>query len=379
MTLPITEYQPSAGLFFMLVFISLNMTILNVIMASVVDAVSKARTAHDDLVVEEKQKELASARKNLERLCRKLDKDGGGTLTYDELREGFINNPEFRLNLEAMDVKLEDLYTVFHMLDTDSSGDLNHKEFCDGVFKMKTSDEHTMLVFIKHHVQELFKDVHETIHILKSDILNSINDGNSKLSEVLTGQKEELKNLETLERTAIASIDRTESKLDSREPIPRSDWRTKPGATAQVTSRQTSPQVESKAKAPYGMDRKYEAPGSDSADSMKAQDKIEIDLETLSSMMTSFVRELAVSSSQRKDKDVDNERPLLAFGGFRNEEAKYSSSSDALQAVSQANVSVSVPDPRACPLQHPLQQELQLLGSQQSSLGSSLVRCVVML
>merc|ERR1719502_249231 len=85
-TVPIIERSPITVVFFTLVFISLNMALMNVILASVVDAVGQARLNNDKYVVHQKERELKAAYLMLEEACRRLDSDGSGCLTFDELK-----------------------------------------------------------------------------------------------------------------------------------------------------------------------------------------------------------------------------------------------------------------------------------------------------
>jgi len=69
-----------------------------------------------------------------------------------------------------MDINAPDLPVVFSMLDKDGSGDLSHKEFCDGIYKMKASDEHTMLVFVLFYIVSMQQDVHKCVKLIQTDL-----------------------------------------------------------------------------------------------------------------------------------------------------------------------------------------------------------------
>jgi len=84
-----------------------------------------------------------------------LDEDNSGSLTLDELLEGYDENPEFHLALSSMDVQREDISSLFNILDDDSSGHVEYDEFVDQLHKMKTQDSHVVLVFIRGAVKEL--------------------------------------------------------------------------------------------------------------------------------------------------------------------------------------------------------------------------------
>jgi hypothetical protein len=58
-----------------------------------------------------------------------------------------------------MDIERKDVEAVFKILDEDGSGDVDYSEFVEQLHKMKNSDSHTLLIFIKHYV----KCIHEEL------------------------------------------------------------------------------------------------------------------------------------------------------------------------------------------------------------------------
>jgi len=177
----------------------LNMALMNVILASVVDAVGQARLANNAYVVHQKERELIAARKLLEESCKRMDQDGSGFLTFEEIKNGYNTEPEFRMCLEAMDIKAEDLATVWAIMDTDESGDVSYLEFCEQVFKMKTSDTHTMLIFVKHYVGSIHKEVHQAVTMLRTDVMSQIKEENTKLGDIVRSVRQEHQDIVDME------------------------------------------------------------------------------------------------------------------------------------------------------------------------------------
>lgn len=190
-TVPVVEHSPSTIIFFVCVFISLNMALMNVILASVVDAVAQARAANTAFLVQQREKELKAAYTILEKCCQKLDKDGSGCLTFDELKAGFDTDLDFRMSLERMNIKAEDLGTVWDILDEDGSGDVSYKEFCEQVFRMTTSDMHTMLIFVKHYVFKLQSEIKQVMGGMQQEnkqlslVVNSTHDDQKAVHEMV--------------------------------------------------------------------------------------------------------------------------------------------------------------------------------------------------
>merc|ERR1712178_239310 len=78
--------------------------------------------------------------------------DENGSLTYQEVLDGFTHNEAFYDIMEAMDIFPEDIASVWGILDRDHVGHIDYEEFAEELFKLKSEDAHTMMVFIKYQV-----------------------------------------------------------------------------------------------------------------------------------------------------------------------------------------------------------------------------------
>mmetsp|Transcript_11265 Transcript_11265/g.32536 ORF Transcript_11265/g.32536 Transcript_11265/m.32536 type:complete len:189 (+) Transcript_11265:2-568(+) len=54
-----------------------------------------------------------------------------------------------------MDIGKRDLEDLFEMLDADKTGDVDYQEFVNQLHMLRTSNSHTLLVFVKYYVSEL--------------------------------------------------------------------------------------------------------------------------------------------------------------------------------------------------------------------------------
>eukprot|EP00928_Gymnodinium_smaydae_P087884 TRINITY_DN72072_c0_g1_i1.p1 TRINITY_DN72072_c0_g1~~TRINITY_DN72072_c0_g1_i1.p1 ORF type:complete len:599 (+),score=143.13 TRINITY_DN72072_c0_g1_i1:209-2005(+) len=174
-TVPIIEHAPWTGLFFGLVFVTKSLLIMNLILGMIVDAAAEARKGSDSELARAREKERIEARHRLLGLCRELDVDCSGRLTMEKLMQGYVCNPDFADVLQSMDIQKEDMETVYEILDEDKNGHVNYEEFADQIHKMKTSDSHTMLVFIKHYVLEIRAKLSQQLKAVESDIYDTIN------------------------------------------------------------------------------------------------------------------------------------------------------------------------------------------------------------
>eukprot|EP00747_Dinoflagellata_sp_TGD_P127673 gnl/TRDRNA2_/TRDRNA2_174435_c0_seq1.p1 gnl/TRDRNA2_/TRDRNA2_174435_c0~~gnl/TRDRNA2_/TRDRNA2_174435_c0_seq1.p1 ORF type:complete len:421 (+),score=64.14 gnl/TRDRNA2_/TRDRNA2_174435_c0_seq1:2-1264(+) len=181
-TIPIVEYYPWTGVFFMAVFVSLQLAILNLILAVIVDCAQEARkgSLHDVAVA--KQKEYDSAKARLFEICRSMDGDKSGTLSLTELIKGLEKNQEFADMLKVLDIRKEDMPIVFGIMDQDGSGDVDYGEFVEELYKMKSKDHTTMLVFIRFYVNDVRQKLTEQIQLLRRDVKTQIDDITSSMA-----------------------------------------------------------------------------------------------------------------------------------------------------------------------------------------------------
>jgi len=185
-SVPIIEAYPFSSIFFVAVFVTVNIAILNVILAVIVDSALKA--SQDDIhqLALLKEKEFALQAVKLRSICREMDVDKSGTITLPELSKGYDDNMDFQDTLTVMGLCKADLSMVFEVLDKDGSGDVSYDEFVDELYKLKTHDQHTLLVFIKFYVMEIKRKVEDEMKVIRSHVSEAAVDiaQSQKLSEL---------------------------------------------------------------------------------------------------------------------------------------------------------------------------------------------------
>eukprot|EP00927_Polykrikos_kofoidii_P082448 TRINITY_DN8203_c0_g1_i8.p1 TRINITY_DN8203_c0_g1~~TRINITY_DN8203_c0_g1_i8.p1 ORF type:complete len:635 (+),score=79.16 TRINITY_DN8203_c0_g1_i8:188-1906(+) len=154
----VTEAPLSAGVFFS-AFAIVYLGLMNLILTVIVEKAAAARVENEIFKADEKKVEFESAKKKFRRLCAMMDEDDSGLLTLDELKQGYAEGGEFATALKSMDVGEEDIETIFSLFDTDQSGELTYDEFAEQLHKLKTQEERTAIIFVKHYVEDLHKKV----------------------------------------------------------------------------------------------------------------------------------------------------------------------------------------------------------------------------
>jgi hypothetical protein len=197
--IPLLEAHPASGFFLCLVVVTLDIALLNVLMASVVDAAQQARLDNDAYMADIRAEEEEEAKRKFVIMCKSMDGDGSGMLTFAELEGGYHSSEHFRNVLDSMDIHEADLKIVWDILDEDNSGDLSYLEFTDELFKMKSSDSHTTLMFVKHYVQDIRSQMAKSLTVIKEEICTNITTMmgvEQKEVDMLEAEKKELEKVE---------------------------------------------------------------------------------------------------------------------------------------------------------------------------------------
>jgi voltage-gated sodium channel len=174
LTIPIIEYSPTTVVFFLAVFLSKSMLILNLILGMILDAAQEARKGSHKEQVVEVAKLRAKAHQRLLRVCAELDVEQTGCLSLHVLLHGYEAHPEFSSCLQAMDIQKSDIEPVFSILDEGQSGQVSYTQFAEQVHKMKSSSSHTLLVFIKHYVMQIRAKLAEQLETVERQLFDTI-------------------------------------------------------------------------------------------------------------------------------------------------------------------------------------------------------------
>merc|ERR1719253_754766 len=111
---------------------------MNLILAVIIQRAQEAREGDQALKAQETLFVRDSAKIRLMKLCAIMDEDGSGNLTREELVGAYALDEEFRVMLTSMDIREEELDTIFYILDSDGSGEVSYEEFCDELIKLQT-------------------------------------------------------------------------------------------------------------------------------------------------------------------------------------------------------------------------------------------------
>ncbi|CAK9020957.1 unnamed protein product [Durusdinium trenchii] len=164
---PVIEQYPATAVIFMGSLLTLVFGVLNLIVAVVVDTFAEFRLNDVQNLAEEMEDEIAQDRKSLARLFARIDLDGSGQLTLDELIEGAQRDSDFQSRLRVMDIDESDLQMLFEMIDADSSGTIEAAEFI-GPLSRWAHDSKTAPRFIKYNMLQTMQ-IQEDLYDMCAD------------------------------------------------------------------------------------------------------------------------------------------------------------------------------------------------------------------
>lgn len=197
-SLPLVEAEPwtAAILFWILITISLG--VLNLILAVIVERAAEARENDQEAKLKKKQQDRAKSMEELALLCANMDVNNNGMVSFDELLQGYDELPDFQRLMDVMDIKREDMETVFHVLDSDDSQEVSYLEFCQNLGAFFRRDPVIMQSLVKYSVLEVRK-------ILEKDVLDILNEHTNMLRVLVRRDLQGPKATEGTEGTAGAA------------------------------------------------------------------------------------------------------------------------------------------------------------------------------
>jgi len=173
---PVIEEYPATAIIFMGSLLTIVFGVLNLIVAVVVDTFAEARERDVLNLAEEMERNHENDKKFLQKVFERIDEDGSGELTLDELVEGARKDPEFQSRLRVMDIDEVDLQQLFEMIDVDGSGSIEAAEFIAPLSRW-VHDSKTAPRFIKYNMlrsmqqqDELYRQSHYQFNALSTRI-----------------------------------------------------------------------------------------------------------------------------------------------------------------------------------------------------------------
>lgn len=126
--IPIIKYKPLCFFGFAGAHVTVQIGFLNLIMSVIIDRVADARAKDTDTRLHAKEKEIEESRQKWFELFDKLDKDGNGQLSVEEIVKGFDTFHDFNKDLKLLGIERDDLPRLLSLMDEDNDGSVSVDE-----------------------------------------------------------------------------------------------------------------------------------------------------------------------------------------------------------------------------------------------------------
>ena len=195
---------------------TVSLGVMNLILAIVVEKAAEARENDQERKIELADQERQKDMIQLAILCDRMDKDGSGSLSLQEILDGYDSDESIKSVMKRMDIDRDDMQTIFRGLDSDGCGEVDYVEFCYQLGSCKKRDPLMISSLTRYAVMEVRT-------LLQGELMKAV----KEQTEMIRDQFDLLSQLPGCEKTAMEVKQRA---LDRREKKPR--------ASAQPESRE---------------------------------------------------------------------------------------------------------------------------------------------
>ena len=211
LAVPVIEEYPATAFIFVGALLTLVFGVLNLIVAVVVDTFADARQNDVFSLAEEMEDDIEVDKKTLTKLFQRIDADGSGQLTLEELIEGARNDAAFQSRLRVMDIDENDLQQLFQMIDVDGSGTIEAAEFI-GPLSRWVHDSKTAPRFIKYNMLQTMH-LQEDLYDLSTECFKHL----SERVEVLANEFHAFKQVPVPQSPSVMSDERVAQKHEEKD------------------------------------------------------------------------------------------------------------------------------------------------------------------
>lgn len=162
-SIPLIDVAPWTAPFLFFIMMTVSLGVMNLILAVIVERAAEARANDQERKQKQKEEERARNMVGLATLCASMDMDGSGSLSLEEMLEGFETSEDFQKLMHCMDIQRDDVETIFNVLDEDRSGEVSYLEFCKHLGSFFERDPKIIGSVVKYSMMEIKQVVKEEV------------------------------------------------------------------------------------------------------------------------------------------------------------------------------------------------------------------------
>eukprot|EP00931_Biecheleriopsis_adriatica_P075289 TRINITY_DN49191_c0_g1_i1.p1 TRINITY_DN49191_c0_g1~~TRINITY_DN49191_c0_g1_i1.p1 ORF type:complete len:650 (-),score=134.60 TRINITY_DN49191_c0_g1_i1:106-2055(-) len=127
----------------------------NLILSVIVDTAATTRDENMKQKMKEQRKKESEDAQQLYDTMARIDADGSGTLTLQELLTGYDEDAGTQEKLLALGIDRPELEFLFHEMDYDESSVLSYSDFVETIIKAETQDNRMQLMMLKLQMKKI--------------------------------------------------------------------------------------------------------------------------------------------------------------------------------------------------------------------------------
>ena len=162
-SVPLIEQAPWTGILLYIVICTIGLGVMNLILAVIVERATEARENDHEQKIKKKEEERSKSMVDLAKLCASMDENNNGLVSLEEMQNGYDQLESFRKLLQQMDIKRDEMQTIFTVLDSDNHGEVSYLEFCQNIGGFLKRDPIIMHSVVHCSVLELRKLIREEV------------------------------------------------------------------------------------------------------------------------------------------------------------------------------------------------------------------------
>jgi len=153
--LPVIKEAWWTFLIFSAAVISVQLGFMNLILAVIVERAAEAKEEDQDTARREKAQIEEKATQRLGKLFAEIDSDGSGSISLDELLEGYDSNQQMQNMFGKLDITRNDLGMLFELMDSDNVGELSYDSLIQNLRTCQMENTRKSLAMLRLQTAEL--------------------------------------------------------------------------------------------------------------------------------------------------------------------------------------------------------------------------------
>lgn len=153
--LPLARKYEGTFVLFVAVLVTVQLGFMNLLLSVIVDGAAEARGENDRIANLLKMKENLEDVQRLYESLQSIDLDHSGTLSWEEMEQGFDADPNLQERLMSLKLDKESLQMLFKLLEDTETGHIFYFDLIDAIKKAEHDDQRLQFMLMKMRIDKI--------------------------------------------------------------------------------------------------------------------------------------------------------------------------------------------------------------------------------